>query len=69
MTRRVVADWDSCEANGLCEAVAPDVFALDDEDQLHLKSDVVTDANAEQIQRAVDSCPKFALTIVETEDE
>lgn len=68
MTRRVVADWDSCEANGLCEAVAPDIFELDDDDQLQIKDDTVTDENQERVQRAVDSCPKFALTIADTDD-
>jgi ferredoxin len=34
MTRKVVADWDLCEANSICEAMAPDAFEVDDDDML-----------------------------------
>ena len=63
--RRVVADWDACEANGICAAVAPDVFEIDDDDQMQILNDEVTDENAERVQRAIDGCPKFALSMDE----
>jgi ferredoxin len=65
MTRRVVADFDACESNGICAGLAPDVFELDDDDYLQILDDEVTDENEQRVQRAVDSCPKFALSIVE----
>jgi ferredoxin len=65
MTRRVVADFDACESNGICVGLAPDVFELDDDDFLQISNGEVTDENEQRIQRAVDSCPKFALSIVE----
>jgi ferredoxin len=65
MTRRVVADFDACESNAICVGLAPDVFELDDDDYLQILHDEVTDENEQRIQRAVDSCPKFALSIVE----
>ncbi len=68
MTRKVVADWDLCEANGICEAMAPDVFEVDDEDNLQIHDDVVTDENEDRIQRAVAGCPKSALSIVEVDE-
>lgn len=66
MTRKVVANWDVCEANGICAALAPDVFELDDDDQLQILDDEVTDENADRVDRAVDGCPKSALTIQDT---
>ena len=63
--RRVVADFDACESNGVCVGLAPDVFELDDDDFLQIENDEVTDENEQRVQRAVDSCPKFALSIVE----
>ena len=33
---RVEVLWDECEANAICCGIAPDVFELDDEDNLHL---------------------------------
>jgi ferredoxin len=62
---RVVADYDLCESNALCEAVAPDVFRLDDDDFLQIDDGTVTDENRARIEQAVASCPKAALKIVE----
>jgi len=62
---KVSVDWDLCESNGICEAMAPDVFALDDEDLLQIEDPTVTDENRERIERAVAGCPRAALSIVE----
>ncbi|TXL60757.1 ferredoxin [Aeromicrobium terrae] len=62
---RVVADYDLCESNALCEAVAPDVFRLDDDDFLQIDDGTVTDENRARIEQAVASCPKAALKIVD----
>lgn len=61
----VKVDFDLCESNGVCEAMAPDVFQLDDDDFLQVDDPRVTDANRERVERAVASCPKSALSIVE----
>lgn len=60
----VKVDFDLCESNGVCEAMAPDVFELDDDDLLQVGDPTVTDANRERVERAVASCPKSALSIV-----
>lgn len=62
---KISVDWDLCESNGICEAMAPDVFHLDDEDMLQIEDPTVTDENRERVERAVAGCPKSALSIVE----
>lgn len=62
---KVEADYDLCEANALCEAMAPDVFVVDDDDFLQIEDPTVTDENRDRVQRAVAACPKSALRIVE----
>lgn len=62
---KVKVDFDLCESNALCEAIAPDVFELDDDDYLVILTDDVTDDNRERVQRAVAACPKSAISIVE----
>ncbi len=62
---RVEADYDLCESNALCEAVAPDVFRLDDDDFLQIDDPTVTDENRPRVEQAVASCPKAALKIVD----
>ena len=60
---KVSADYDLCEANGLCESFAPDTFELDDDDNLNIVDDEVTEANRAGIEQAVASCPKTALAL------
>jgi ferredoxin len=60
---QVAVDYDLCEANGICVGIAPEVFDLDDDDNLHLLDTAVTPANESRILQAVDSCPRNALRI------
>lgn len=62
---RIQVDFDACEANAMCEALAPDVFEVDDDDFLQVHTYEVTDENRERVEQAVASCPKSALSIVE----
>jgi ferredoxin len=60
---QVAVDYDLCEANGICVGIAPEVFDLDDDDNLHLLRTDVTYESESRIQQAVDSCPRNALRI------
>jgi ferredoxin len=62
---KVKADYDLCESNALCEAFAPDVFQLDDDDNLNLLTEEVTPENVDRVRQAVAACPKAALAIFE----
>ena len=60
---KVKVDYDLCESNALCEAIAPETFEVDDDDKLQLLDDRVTDDNRARIEQAVVSCPRSALSI------
>jgi ferredoxin len=62
---KIKVDFDLCESNALCEAMAPEVFELDDNDYLVVKTDQTTDENIEDVKRAVAACPRAAITLVE----
>jgi ferredoxin len=62
---KVNVDFDLCESNAMCEALAPDVFRIDDDDFLQVDDPVVTDENRDRVEQAVAACPKSALSIVE----
>ncbi|CAB4724605.1 ferredoxin [Nocardioides ginkgobilobae] len=62
---KIKVDFDLCESNALCEAMAPEVFELDDDDYLVVKTDQTTDENIEDVKRAVAACPRAAITLVE----
>jgi ferredoxin len=63
--KKIQIDWDLCESNAMCEALAPDHFQIDDNDDLQVLDEVVTDQNQALIEQAVASCPKSAISIVE----
>ena len=62
---RVEADWDACESNAVCAGLVPAVFEVDDDDNLQIAAGEVPAGLEQQVRRAVSSCPKMALRIVE----
>jgi ferredoxin len=58
---RVTVDRDLCEANGVCAGLVPEIFRLDDDDELHIAEGEVPAELAAQVAHAVQSCPKTAL--------
>jgi ferredoxin len=62
---RVVVDPLACEANGVCAGLVPEVFELDDNDELHIPAAEVPDRLADSVRHAVASCPKAALRLEE----
>ena len=63
--KKIKVDFDLCESNAMCEALAPDHFQVDDDDFLQILDEQVTDENQALIEQAVASCPKSAISIVE----
>ena len=62
---KVVVDPDSCEANAVCVGIIPEVFDLDDDDNLHILRAEVTPDIEDRVRQAVASCPKAALKLVD----
>lgn len=61
---KIVIDRLLCDSNGLCVAEAPDLLALDSEEELVILRADFDEACAERAQRAVEACPKAALTLI-----
>ncbi|MDZ5620480.1 ferredoxin [Nocardioides bizhenqiangii] len=62
---KIKVDFDLCESNAMCEALAPDVFELDDDDFLQLNTDEVTPENEQRVRQAVAACPRAAISLAE----
>lgn len=60
---RVEVDYDVCEGHGMCEAMAPDFFELEDDDMLTVRRAEVPDDRAGEVRAAVESCPAQALRL------
>jgi ferredoxin len=62
---RVVVDFSACESNALCVAAVPEVFKLDDDDNLVLLMEHAPEELRERLRQAERSCPKQAISVVE----
>jgi ferredoxin len=62
---KVEVDRDACEANAVCAGLVPEVFEVDDEDQLHIRPGEVPPGLGDAVRHAVNSCPKAALRLEE----
>ncbi len=60
---KIKVDFDLCESNALCEAMAPEVFELDDDDFLLVKTEETTPENVGDVKRAVAACPRAAIKL------
>ncbi|TAM80769.1 MAG: ferredoxin [Jatrophihabitans sp.] len=64
----VRVDRNLCEANAVCCGLAPDVFELDDDDQLVIKVPHPPAERRDRVRLAVSRCPRNALSILDDDD-
>ena len=60
---KIRVDYDLCEANANCMEQAPEVFKVDEKDELHILDETPPDALREKVEAAVRLCPRQAITI------
>ena len=60
---KVIVDYDLCEANAVCMQQAPEIFEVDDEDNLNVLQEEVPESLREKLENAVRLCPRQALRI------
>ncbi len=65
MGLKVVVDFDLCESNAVCMAVAPEVFEVRDDDFLYILQEAPDESFREKVENAVERCPKQAISIAE----
>ena len=62
---RVVVDFDLCESNAVCMAVAPEVFEVRDDDFLYVLDETPDESLREKVEEAVRRCPKQAISLAD----
>jgi ferredoxin len=65
---KIVVDRDECEANAVCVGLLPEVFEVDDDDNLQLLEEYPSAEHVDKVREAVDSCPKRALFVKEVDE-
>ena len=59
----IVLDRDEFEANAVCESILPEIFRVDDDDNLQISNFHPPAELLDKVQEAVDMCPKRALRL------
>lgn len=62
---RVVVDFDLCESNAVCMAIAPEVFEVRDDDFLYVLNENPGPELQERVREAAERCPKQAILLEE----
>ena len=65
MGQRIVVDRSLCDTQALCVSIAPNIFEVGDDDEMHVLVESPTGDDLALAERAVRSCPKLALALVE----
>lgn len=60
---KIIVDRNRCTGLGICESLAPDVFEVNDEGELVLRTGEVPDGQLTEVEEAVAGCPTEALRI------
>jgi ferredoxin len=61
---KVVLDELRCDAHGVCVTACPEVFALDDADDIvRILVDEPDESLRDKVQKAALACPKAAISI------
>lgn len=63
MANKLVVDWPLCDGNGVCTVEAPELLEIDDNDNLVVLNENISDALLAKAEAAVRVCPKHALKI------
>lgn len=64
---KIIVDRELCEVNAACVRRAPEVFAVEDDNQLHVLVERPGPELVDKARAAVDRCPRGALSMVEDE--
>lgn len=62
---RIEVDWNLCESNAMCVAIAPHIFEVGDDDVLTVLVEAPDPADRPLVEQAVSTCPKQALRVVD----
>ena len=60
---KILVDYDLCEGNAVCMKVAPEVFAVGDDDRARVLLKDPPEELRAKIEAAVRRCPRLALKL------
>ena len=65
---KVTVDQNLCEGNMRCQAAAPEVFEVRDDDRAHVLIEHPGEELRAKVERAARLCPRQAITVSESDE-
>ena len=62
---RIAVDFERCQSNSVCMAVAPGLFEVRDDGYLYVLDETPGEDRRASVEEAVASCPTQAISLVE----
>ena len=60
---KIVVDQTLCEGNAVCEALAPELFAVDNDYRVRVLNDQPDESNRTVVEQAAAGCPRMAIRV------
>lgn len=60
---KILVDFDLCESNAMCMEECPEVFRVNDKDELEILNENPPEELRQKVMEAVRRCPRQALAL------
>lgn len=60
---KILVDYEKCTGLGICESLAPGHFEVNDDGDLLLLEEIVSEADIQAVEEACAGCPTEAIRI------
>ena len=62
---KIIVDFELCESNAICVDVAPEIFHINDEDELEILVEAPGERLRSRVEESVRLCPRQAISVEE----
>ena len=62
---KIIEDFELCESNAICVDVSPEIFHINDEDELEILLEAPGERLRSRVEESVRLCPRQAISVEE----
>jgi|TARA_Y100000588_G_scaffold200640_1_gene214332 ferredoxin len=62
---KIIVDFELCESNAICVDVAPEIFHINEEDELEVLLEAPEERLRSKVEESVRLCPRQAISVEE----
>ena len=62
---KIIVDFELCESNAICVDVAPEIFHINEEDELEVLLEAPEERLSSKVEESVRLCPRQAISVEE----